>query len=126
MDEVGWSILSICILTGGSLFFSLNNLALRTFSRVRLQEAFKAGNKEDLLDDFIDNAEKFILACSFFTIIANIGIILLLGKLLFAKSWGLVFIIALFIFEIFCPLKIGFDGSVRSTMFNPLLDAIYA
>jgi len=102
VNEVGWSILSICVLTAGSLFFSLNNLALRTFSRIRLQEAFKAGDKEDLLDDFIDNAEKFILVCSFFRILANVGIILLLGKLLLAKSWVLVFIIALFIFEVFC------------------------
>ena len=102
MNEVGWSILSICVLTAGSLFFSLNNLALRTFSRIRLQEAFRAGGKEDLLDDFIDNAEKFIFVCSFFRILANVGIILLLGKLLFAKSWVLVFVIALFIFEVFC------------------------
>lgn len=101
MDEVGWSILWICFLTGSSLFFSLNNLALRTFSRVKLQETFKAGNKENLVDNFIDNAEKFILACSFFTIIANIGIIFLLGKLLLAKSWVLVFIIGLLLFEVF-------------------------
>jgi CBS domain containing-hemolysin-like protein len=84
-----------------SLFFSLNNLALRTFSRLKLQEAFKAANKEALVDNFVANVEKLILTCSLFTLLADIAILLLLFVLLAAKSYILVFIIAVLIFAIF-------------------------
>jgi len=93
--------LSICLLSGGSLFFSLNNLALRTFSRVKLQEAFKAVNKEAVVDDFIGNVEKRILASSLFRLIANIGILSGLFILLPANSYILTFVIALLIFAVF-------------------------
>ena len=101
MDEVGWLVLLICLFTGLSLFFSLNNLALRTFSRLKLQEAFKTANKETLVDNFVENVEKLILTCSLFTLLANIGIFLVLFALLATKSYILVFIIALLIFAIF-------------------------
>jgi putative hemolysin len=94
-------VLLICLFTGVSLFFSLNNLALRTFSRLKLQEAFKAANKEVLVDNFVENVEKLILTCSLFTLLANIAILLLLFVLLAAKSYILVFIIAVLIFAIF-------------------------
>jgi putative hemolysin len=79
----------------------LNNLALRTFSRLKLQEAFKAANKEALVDNFVANVEKLILTCSLFTLLADIAILLLLFVLLAAKSYILVFIIAVLIFAIF-------------------------
>ena len=101
MDEAGWLVLLICLLTGGSLFFSLNNLALRTFSRVRLQEAFKAANKESVVDDFIGNVEKLILTSTIFRVIANIGIVLALFVLLPANSYILTFVIAFLIFAVF-------------------------
>ena len=101
MDEVGWLVLLICLFTGLSLFFSLNNLALRTFSRLKLQEAFKTANKEALVDNFVENVEKLILTCSLFTLLANITILLVLFALLATKSYILVFIIALLIFTIF-------------------------
>ena len=100
MDEVGWLMLLICLLAGTSLFFSLNNLALRTFSRVRLQEEFKAVNKEAVVEGFIENVEKLILTSSLFRLIANIGILLALFALLAAKSYILAFIIALLIFAV--------------------------
>jgi len=101
VDEVGWLVLLICLFTGLSLFFSLNNLALRTFSRLKLQEAFKTANKEALVDNFVENVEKLILTCSLFTLLANITILLVLFALLATKSYILVFIIALLIFTIF-------------------------
>jgi len=101
LEEAGWLILSICLLSGGSLFFSLNNLALRMFSRVKLQEAFKAVNKEAVIDDFIGNVEKLILASSLFRLIANVGILGGLFILLGANSYILTFVIALLIFAVF-------------------------
>ncbi|RKY12448.1 MAG: hemolysin [Planctomycetota bacterium] len=101
MEEVGWLVLLICICAGGALFFSLNNLALRTFSRVKLQEAFKAANKEAVVDDFIGNVEKLILTSSLFRVIANIGIVLGLFALLAEKSYILTFVIALLILAVF-------------------------
>ena len=101
MDEVGWLMLLICLLTGASLFFSLNNLALRTFSRIKLQEAFKAANKAAIIEGFIENVEKLILTSSLFRLIANIGILLALFALLAAKSYILTFVVALLIFAVF-------------------------
>ena len=101
MSEVGWLILLICLLTGASLFFALNNLALRTFSRVKLQEAFKAVNKADMVEPFIENVEKLILTSSLFLLITNISILLTLFALLSAKSYILAFVIALLIFAVF-------------------------
>ncbi|MHC5060057.1 MAG: hemolysin family protein [Planctomycetota bacterium] len=101
MSEVGWLTLLICLLTGGSLFFALNNLALRTFSRVKLQEAFKAANKTDMVEPFIENVEKLILTSSLFLLIINVSILLALFALLSAKSYILAFVIALLIFAVF-------------------------
>jgi len=101
LDEVGWLVLLICLLAGGSLFFSLNNLALRTFSRVRLQEAFKAANKEAVVESFVENVEELILASSLFRLITNIGILLALFVLLPANSYILTFVIAFLIFAVF-------------------------
>jgi CBS domain containing-hemolysin-like protein len=93
--------LLICLLTGASLFFALNNLALRTFSRVKLQEAFKAVNKATMVEPFIENVEKLILTSSLFLLITNISILLALFALLSAKSYILAFVIALLIFAVF-------------------------
>ena len=75
-------VLGVCLLVGGTTFFSVNAIALRTFSRLQLHEAFKrSGKKEkarELTDKLIANAEKLVLACSLYRIIFNIGILLLL------------------------------------------------
>jgi putative hemolysin len=101
LDEAGWLVLLICLLVGASLFFSLNNLALRTFSRIKLQEAFKAANKEAVVEDFIENVEKLILTSTLFRAIANIGIVLGLFALLAEKSYIVTFVVALLIFAVF-------------------------
>jgi CBS domain containing-hemolysin-like protein len=106
---VGWTVLLICLLAGGTLFFSVNTVALRIFSRVKLQDAFKAANKEDLTDGLIENAEKLVLACSLYRLIANCCILLLLLALFATAHTGnpqitdylFAFIIAAAIFSIF-------------------------
>lgn len=78
MDDVGWSLVLIICLSGATLFFSVNSLALRIFSRVKLQEAFKALKKESRADKVIDSAEKLTWTCSFFRMVSNIAILLVL------------------------------------------------
>ncbi|MHC4907619.1 MAG: hypothetical protein ACYTBW_05125 [Planctomycetota bacterium] len=63
MDDVGWLILSFCILIPLSLFFGLNTLALRSFSRLKLQDAFRKAEKESLIDEFLSNAELLTIVC---------------------------------------------------------------
>ena len=71
MSEFSWLILLTGGLSAVSLFFSLNNLALKTFSRVKLQEAFEALGKKDDVEELVENAEKLILTCSFFNSFYN-------------------------------------------------------
>jgi len=82
LDDVGWCLLAIVILAGGSLFFSVNAVALRIFSRVKLQEAFRASNGTDLTDDLTDNAERLTLTCVFCRMLSNVCILGLLFWLL--------------------------------------------
>jgi len=106
-------IFLICFFTGGALFFSVNTIALRIFSRTKLQEAFKATNKdsstENLTHNFVENAEKLVLACSLYRLVFNMCILLLLLAV-FAKlrqgsvtinDYFLTFIIAMAIFSVF-------------------------
>jgi len=106
---IGWIVLLIFLLTGGALFFSVNAIALRTFSRVKLQNAFKAANKEDRTDGLVKNAERLIFACSLYRLILSMCVLLLLLAV-FARlrnappqfiDYILTFIIAAAIFSIF-------------------------
>jgi CBS domain containing-hemolysin-like protein len=117
VSYVGWVVLLICFLAGGTLFFSVNTAALRIFSRVRLQEAFKAANKkanpEDLTEQLAANAERLILSCSLYRLIFNMCILLLLVVAfanpggperpagLVISDYALTFIIAVAIFSVF-------------------------
>ena len=116
MGFAGWAVLLICFLAGGTLFFSVNAIALRTFSHVKLQEAFKTANKktkpEELTEQLAENTEKLILTCSLYRLIFNMCILLLLVAV-FADpgasgdsvdtviSYLLTFIVATAIFSIF-------------------------
>ncbi|MBN2455053.1 MAG: HlyC/CorC family transporter [Sedimentisphaerales bacterium] len=75
-------LILICFLSAGMLFFSVNVLTLRRFSRAKLQEAFKSSKSrksaEQLAEELITNAEKLLLACSLYRIVFNVGILLLL------------------------------------------------
>ena len=78
MTYIGWTILLICLLTGGTLFFSVNAVALRIFSRVKLLDAFKTAQKDGFAERLIQNSEKLTWACSVYRLIFNMCILLLL------------------------------------------------
>jgi len=82
VDNTGLLVLGICLLAGGTTFFSVNAMALRTFSRLQLHEAFKRSVKKEkareLTDKLVGSAEQLILTCSLYRIIFNICILLLL------------------------------------------------
>ncbi|MHC4556872.1 MAG: hemolysin family protein [Planctomycetota bacterium] len=116
MSYVVWAAVLICFLAGGTLFFSVNAIALRTFSHVKLQEAFKTKNKKtdpkDLTEQLVENAEELILTCSLYRLIFNMCILLLLVAVFInpvgpghqdnsAMNYLLTFIIAIVIFSIF-------------------------
>ncbi len=101
MDEVGSSVLLLSLLTLLSLFFSLNTLALRGFSRLKLQEAFKAAGREDRVEDFLHHAERLTLACSFFRLLSNAGILLTLVYLMSGRHYLLTLLVAAVILEVF-------------------------
>jgi putative hemolysin len=116
VSYAGWAVVLICLLAGGTLFFSVNAVALRTFSRVKLQESFKALNKKsnarDLTEQLARNAEGLILTCSLYRLIFNMCILLLLvtvftdrgepGRLgSFALSYLFTFLVAVVIFSVF-------------------------
>ena len=47
MGFAGWAVLLTCLFVGATSFFSACANALRTFSRVRLQEEFKAAHGQE-------------------------------------------------------------------------------
>ncbi|MDH4239078.1 MAG: hemolysin family protein [Phycisphaerae bacterium] len=107
--SLGWILFLIFILAGCAFFFSVNASALRIFSMAKLQDAFKAVNRENLIDGLVENAEKLILTCSLYRLIANCGILLLLLHVFVSlhekgpqiSDYLLTFIIAAVIFSIF-------------------------
>jgi len=82
VNYAGWAVLLVCLLAGGSLFFSVNAVALRIFSHVKLQEAFKAAIKKedskDLTERLSEMEEELILTCSLYRLIFNMCILLVL------------------------------------------------
>ena len=101
MEEVGWSILLLCILTPTSLFFTLNSLALRSFSRVKLQEAFKAIGHEDRMDKLIADAEKLAITCGSLRVFCNAAIVFIVALLLADRHYVAAFVAGLAVLEIF-------------------------
>jgi len=105
-------VLLICLSVIATLFFSVNSITLRIFSRAKLQEAFKKTNKqngsEDLIDQIVANVEKLTLASSFYRFVFNTLTLLLLVAAFVRPSteltlgtYMLVFIVAAAIFSIF-------------------------
>ena len=112
MGYIGWSVLLICLFAGGTLFFSVNVVALRIFSHVKLQEAFKAADKKEnheaLASQLAENAEELILTCWLYRLILNMFILLLLVALVTtlrqsnsALNYVIAFLIAMAIFLTF-------------------------
>ena len=90
MNYAGWAVLLICLLAGGTLFFSVNAVALRIFSHVKLQEAFKAAIKKrdskDLTEQLLEKEEELILTCYLYRLIFNMCILLVLVALFTHRS----------------------------------------
>jgi CBS domain containing-hemolysin-like protein len=101
VDEVGSSILLLCILTLTSLFFTLNGQSLRLFSRVKLQEAFKKAGREDRIEMLIANAEELALTCSSLRVFCNAAIVFILAMLVTEGRYVIAFIAGLLILEVF-------------------------
>ena len=106
----------ICLLAGGTLFFSVNVVALRTFSHAKLQEAFKAISKredsKDIIERLVENEDQLILTCALYRLIFNMGILLILVAVLVnpgepepkwhpALGYLLTFVAATAIFSVF-------------------------
>jgi putative hemolysin len=76
----------ICLLAGGTLFVSVNAVALRTFSHGKLQEAFKAARKRDdsrdIIERLIENEDRLILTCALYRLLFNMAILLILVAVL--------------------------------------------
>ncbi len=98
---LGWSLILLVVLTPVSLFFGLNCLALRSFSRLKLQEAFRRAGREDRVDDFIEQVELLTITCAILRIAANVGIIFLLVSLLAEKNFILTLILSICVIELF-------------------------
>lgn len=105
MDDVGWSLILLCISTPLLLFFTLNSLALRSFSRMKLQDAFRSSGREHLVNDFLDHTEELILTCGFFRIILNTATIFILIHLFENRHFILTFIMTVLLLEL-CGLLI--------------------
>lgn len=93
------------------MFFSVNANALRVFSRLRLQEAFKRANGEErpeLVEKVAQNADRLILACAFYRLLFNMGALLLMVALMEAlykeltlAVYAVAFVVSLAIFSVF-------------------------
>ncbi|MCX5645125.1 MAG: hemolysin family protein [Phycisphaerae bacterium] len=111
MGFAGWAVLRTCLFVGATSFFSACANALRIFSRVRLQEEFKAANgreRPQLVEKIAASADRLVLACGFYRLVFNIGALLLLVALvsqwygrLDAGTYLLVFVISLALFSVF-------------------------
>ena len=75
MDDIGWLVLWLCLLTPVSLFFGLSAFSLRSFSRLKLQEAFQKAGKESHIDSFIDSTEAMTITSGLMYIITNTAIL---------------------------------------------------
>ena len=86
MGYAGWAVLLICLFAGGTLFFSVNAVALRTFSHGKLQEAFRAigreQNAKDLSERLAEHEDELILTCALYRLIFNTLILLILVAVL--------------------------------------------
>jgi len=108
VSYIGWTILAVCLLSAGSLFFAINGITLRTFSSAKLHEAFKDRRRDADADELIESSEKLALTCSLYRLILNACIILVLLAIFCADKtrpptfidFFVVFVIAMAIFSV--------------------------
>jgi CBS domain containing-hemolysin-like protein len=77
-------MLLIFLAAGSMLFFSANTVALRSFSRLKLREAFDSEDRGERVEKVAANSEKLILTCTLYRLVCNILALLLL-LVLFTK-----------------------------------------
>lgn len=87
-----WAILIICFCALGTLFFSVNAIALRTFSLGKLQDAFREMNKindpEARALYISEKSDDFVLICWLYRLIFNMCIVLLLVDIFFVLKFS--------------------------------------
>ncbi len=108
MGFIGGAVLLLCLFAGATLFFSVNAITLRTYSLVRLQEAFQKLGGDDALervDRLVANADKLALTCAFYRLVFNLAGLLLLvmlgSRLHVAATYVLAFLAGVIIFSVF-------------------------
>jgi putative hemolysin len=101
VDEVGWSIVMLLILAPASLFFTMNNLALQSFSRVRLQEAFEKAGKLERFARLEEQEEAFTIVTGSLRLFCNVGIIFIVAFLFARQHFLMAFLVAAAILESF-------------------------
>lgn len=109
MDETAWSILLIFLFAAGTLFFTVSAIALRTYSHVKLYEAFKSRGRETFAKELVANTERLILSCGFYRLVTNLCLVIALIWFLTLRRQGppvtadfvATFIIGVAIFSLF-------------------------
>lgn len=104
LDNAGILISLVAGLTALSMFFSLNTLAMRSVAKVKLRDAFRKAGKEDRLDAFLKQSEAMSLACGFFRLLCNSGIIFTLVQLLADRHYLISFLVSAVVIEVFTLL----------------------
>ncbi len=78
VTETGWIILGLALSSAGTLLFTAATISLRTFSHVRLHEAFKGDAAGKMAERLVKHADRLELTCSSYRLILNVTILVLL------------------------------------------------
>lgn len=78
MSYVSVLVLLIVLFALATMFFTVCAIALRITSKGKLIETFKDDGKDEAMNAFIDSSERLALSCSFYRLILNIGILLMM------------------------------------------------
>ncbi|MHC4222197.1 MAG: CNNM domain-containing protein, partial [Planctomycetota bacterium] len=106
MSYFAVAVIIIFLLCCAALFFALSAITLRSFSRGKLQEAFKEINGQNRIEQLVENAEKLIMSCCFYRLVINAAILLLVLSLFATDSLRFVdylaaLVIASLLFSVF-------------------------
>ncbi len=96
-----WMIILLLFFTASALFFSVNTVALRIFSRVKLHDRFSAMKREKWFEEMINKEEDLTLVCAFLRIVSYIGIVLTLLAVFNDHSYYISLLLCLCFFALF-------------------------
>jgi putative hemolysin len=113
VDQVGWLIFWIIAFLAAGFFFSVNAIAARIFSHVKLQDVFKNLNKEDSAERLFADSDKIVLSCSLFALAVNVCMIIFLLEF-FSRSTELP------------PLAVKMLAAVSGIILIGLFEALFA